>query len=633
MRKWKVDDSIELYNINSWGKDYFSVNDKGNIVVRPKEGGPEIDLRNLIDELQLHDISLPLLLRFPDILNNRISKISKCFDRAAKEYDYKAESYIVYPIKVNQMRPVVEELISHGNNYHVGLEAGSKPELHAVLSLNFDSDSMIICNGYKDESYIKLALLAHKMGRKIFLVVEKMMELRTIARLAKSMSIRPNIGIRIKLASSGSGKWEESGGDISKFGLNSSELIDALDLLKREGMEDCFKLIHFHIGSQVTNIRRIKTALKEATQFYAQLTKSGYNIDFVDIGGGLGVNYDGSGSSTSGNSINYSIQEYVNDAVYAIVDICHKNDLKQPNLIIESGRSLTAHHSILIFEVLARTQLPVFSESEVIGEDAHELVRDLYDIWNKLSPNRLIEQWHDAMQAREDALELFNIGLVDLATRATVERLFWSIAREVNAMAGKSKHAPEELRAISRSLPDKYFCNFSLFQSLPDSWAIDQVFPVVPLSRLNEPPTCSATLQDITCDSDGKIDNFISTSNNAYHLPVHELREGEPYYIGVFLVGAYQEILGDLHNLFGDTNAVHISIKDDEYVVDKIIEGETIADVLDYVQFDHKRMVRAIEIWVSKSVKSGAISLEEGKEFISNYRSGLYGYTYLEPYE
>jgi arginine decarboxylase len=633
MRKWKVDDSVELYNINSWGKDYFSVNSKGNIVVRPKEGGPEIDLRNLIDELQLHDIALPLLLRFPDILNNRISKISKCFDRAASEYDYKAESYIVYPIKVNQMRPVVEELISHGNNYHVGLEAGSKPELHAVLSLNFDSDSMIICNGYKDESYIKLALLAHKMGRKIFLVVEKMMELRTIARLAKSMAIRPNIGIRIKLASSGSGKWEESGGDISKFGLNSSELIDAIDLLKREGMEDCFKLIHFHIGSQVTNIRRIKTALKEATQFYAQLTKAGYNIEFVDIGGGLGVNYDGSHSATSGNSINYSIQEYVNDAVYSIVDICNKNNLKQPNLIIESGRSLTAHHSILIFEVLARTQLPAFGEEEVIGEDAHELVRDLYDIWNKLTPNRLIEQWHDAMQAREDALELFNIGLVDLSTRAKVERLFWSIAREVNTMAGKSKHAPEELRSISRSLPDKYFCNFSLFQSLPDSWAIDQVFPIVPLSRLNEPPTCSATLQDITCDSDGKIDNFISTSNNAFHLPVHDLKEGEPYYIGVFLVGAYQEILGDLHNLFGDTNAVHISIKDNEYVVDKIIEGETIADVLDYVQFDHKRMVRAIEIWVSKSVKSGVITLEEGKEFISNYRSGLYGYTYLEPFE
>ena len=629
MRKWKVDDSVELYNIHSWGKDYFSINDEGNVVVSPKEGGPEVDLRKLIDELQLHDVRLPLLLRFPDILNNRIAKISKCFDKAAREYDYKAQSYIVYPIKVNQMRPVVEELISHGNNYNVGLEAGSKPELHAVLSLNFDSDSLIICNGYKDESYIRLALLAHKMGRKIFLVVEKMMELHTIARLAKSMNIKPNIGIRIKLASSGSGKWEESGGDVSKFGLNSSGLIDALHLLKREGLEDCFKLIHFHIGSQVTNIRRIKTALKEATQFYAQLRKSGYNIDFVDIGGGLGVNYDGSRSAVSGNSINYSIQEYVNDAVYSIVDICRKNDLTQPNLIVESGRSLTAHHSILIFEVMARTQLPAFGEEE-IASDAHELVRDLYEIWNNLSSSRLLEMWHDAMQIRDEALELFNLGLVDLETRALVERLFWSIAREVNTMAGKSKHAPEELRTISRRLPDKYFCNFSLFQSLPDSWAIDQIFPIMPISRLNEPPTCSATIQDITCDSDGKIDNFISTSNNAHSLPVHELRDGEPYYVGVFLVGAYQEILGDLHNLFGDTNAVHITIKDDEYVIDKIIEGETIADVLDYVQFDHKRMVRAIEIWVSKSVKSGVITLEEGKEFISSYRSGLYGYTYLD---
>lgn len=629
MRKWKVDDSVELYNIHSWGKDYFSINADGNVVVSPNEGGPEIDLRKLIDELQLHDVRMPLLLRFPDILNNRIAKISKCFDKAAAEYDYKAQSYIVYPIKVNQMRPVVEELISHGNNYNVGLEAGSKPELHAVLSLNFDADSLIICNGYKDESYIRLALLAHKMGRKIFLVVEKMMELHTIARLSKSMNIMPNIGIRIKLASSGSGKWEESGGDVSKFGLNSSELIDALCLLKREGLEDCFKLIHFHIGSQVTNIRRIKTALKEATQFYVQLCKSGYSIDFVDIGGGLGVNYDGSRSAVSGNSINYSIQEYVNDAVYSIVDICRKNDLPQPNLIVESGRSLTAHHSILIFEVMARTQLPAFDDEE-IANDAHELVRDLYEIWNNLTTSRLLELWHDAMQIRDEALELFNLGLVDLETRALVERLFWSIAREVNAMAGKSKHAPDELRAISRRLPDKYFCNFSLFQSLPDAWAIDQIFPIMPISRLNEPPTCSATIQDITCDSDGKIDNFISTSNNAHHLPVHELRDGEPYYMGVFLVGAYQEILGDLHNLFGDTNAVHIVVKDDEYVVDKIIEGETIADVLDYVQFDHKRMVRAIEIWVSKSVKSGAITIEEGKEFISNYRSGLYGYTYLD---
>ena len=630
MRKWKTEDSAELYNINSWGKDYFSINPKGNLTVTPKEGGPEIDIRELMDELQAQDIASPVLLRFPDILNHRIEKITKCFERAAEEYNFNAQSHIIYPIKVNQMRPVVEELVNHGNNYNVGLEAGSKPELHAVLSIQSDNDSMIICNGYKDESYIELALLAQKMGRKIFLVVEKLMELRTIATLSKRMNIQPNIGIRIKLASSGSGKWEESGGDISKFGLNSSELFEALELLNKEGLQDCLKLIHFHIGSQVTNIRRIKTALKEAMQFYVQLQKMNYNISFVDIGGGLGVNYDGTNSSISGNSINYSIQEYVNDAIYSIVDTCKKNQLPQPNLIIESGRSLAAHHSILVFEVLASTHLPEFSEDESIGEDAHELVKDLYEIWDNLTPSRLIEMWHDAMQAREEALELFNLGLVDLKTRAVVERLFWSIAREVNAMGVKSKHTPEELRVISKSLADKYFCNFSLFQSLPDSWAIDQIFPIMPLSRLDEKPRCNATLQDITCDSDGKIDNFISTSNNNYHLPVHPLKEGEPYYIGVFLVGAYQEILGDLHNLFGDTNAVHIKVKGDEYQIDKIIEGETIADVLDYVQFDPKRMARSIEVWANHSVKQGIISPEEGREFISNYRSGLYGYTYLE---
>ena len=630
MRKWTTEDSAELYNINSWGKGYFTINAQGHLTVTPKEGGPEIDAISLMEELQGHDISAPVLLRFPDILNNRIEKISKCFEHAAEEYSYTGNSYIVYPIKVNQMRPVVEELVNHDPKYKVGLEAGSKPELHAVLSINTDTDSMIICNGYKDESYIKLALLAQKMGRKIYLVVEKMKELHTIAALSKRLDIKPNIGIRIKLASSGSGKWEESGGDVSKFGLNSSELFEALALLDKENLRDCLKLIHFHIGSQVTNIRRIKTALKEAMQFYVQLQKMGYAISFVDIGGGLGVNYDGTHSSISGNSINYSIQEYVNDAIYSIVDTCKKNSLPQPDIIIESGRSLAAHHSVLIFEVLASTHLPVFGEDEEISEDAHELVKDLYEIWDNLSQNRLLEMWHDATQIREEALDLFNLGLVDLETRAVVERLFWTIAREVNAMVASSKHAPDELRVIAKSLPEKYFCNFSLFQSLPDSWAIDQIFPVMPISRLNEKPKRYATLQDITCDSDGKIDNFISTSNNCYPLPVHPLRDGEPYYIGVFLVGAYQEILGDLHNLFGDTNAVHIKVKDGKYVIDKIIEGETIADVLDYVQFDPKRMARSIEVWVNRSIKHGIITADEGREFISNYRSGLYSYTYLE---
>lgn len=630
MRKWTIEDSAELYNVKGWGLNYFSINEKGHMTVKPKEDGPVIDLKELMEELQVRDVSAPVLLRFPDILDNRIEKISNCFRVAAEEYGYTAKNFIIYPIKVNQMRPVVEEIVGHGAKYNIGLEAGSKPELHAVLSIDIDNDAMIICNGYKDESYIELALLAQKMGRNIFIVVEKLNELRTVAAISKKLKIRPNIGIRIKLASSGSGKWEESGGDVSKFGVNSSELLEALDILDKNKLSDCLKFIHFHIGSQVTNIRKIKTALKEASQFYVQLRKMGYEINFVDIGGGLGVDYDGSRSATSGNSMNYSIQEYVNDAVSSIVDVCEKMGLPQPNIITESGRALTAHHSVLIFEALASVSLPSFDENETIEEDSHELVKELYELWENLNQPRLIETWHDALQIREDALGLFNLGLIDLATRAKIERLYWSIARDVYDMAISMKHAPDELKKISKLLPDKYFCNFSLFQSLPDSWAIDQIFPVVPISRLDEQPTKSATIQDITCDSDGKLDNFISTRNFSYHLPVHELSGKEPYYFGVFIVGAYQEILGDLHNLFGDTNAVHVKVKGDEYVIDKIIEGETVADVLEYVQFNPKRMARSVEVWVMSSVKKGIISPEEGREFLSNYRSGLYGYTYLE---
>ena len=630
MRKWTIEDSAELYNVKGWGLNYFSINEKGHMTVTPKEDGPSIDLKELMEELQVRDVSAPVLLRFPDILDNRIEKISNCFMAAADEYGYTAKNFIIYPIKVNQMRPVVEEIVGHGAKYNIGLEAGSKPELHAVLSIDIDNDAMIICNGYKDESYIELALLAQKMGRNIFIVIEKLNELRTVASISKKLKIRPNIGIRIKLASSGSGKWEESGGDVSKFGVNSSELLEALDILDKNKLSDCLKFIHFHIGSQVTNIRKIKTALKEASQFYVQLRKLGYEIDFVDIGGGLGVDYDGSRSATSGNSMNYSIQEYVNDAVSSIVDVCEKTGLPQPNIITESGRALTAHHSVLIFEALASVSLPSFDENETIEEDSHELVKELYELWENLNQPRLIETWHDALQIREDALGLFNLGLIDLNTRAQIERLYWSIARDVYEMAVSMKHAPDELKKISKLLPDKYFCNFSLFQSLPDSWAIDQIFPIVPISRLDEQPTKSATIQDITCDSDGKVDNFISTRNFSYHLPVHELSGKEPYYFGVFIVGAYQEILGDLHNLFGDTNAVHVKVKGDEYVIDKIIEGETVADVLEYVQFNPKRMARSVEVWVMSSVKKGIISPEEGREFLSNYRSGLYGYTYLE---
>lgn len=630
MRKWRIEDSAELYNVPGWGLKYFSINEKGHMQVTPCEGCFPVDLKDVMDELRLRDVTSPILLRFPDILDNRIEKISKCFKRAAEEYDYKGQNFVVYPIKVNQMRQVVEEIVSHGNKYNIGLEAGSKPELHAVLATNSHENSLIICNGYKDEDYIELALLAQKMGRRVVLVVEKLNELRLIAEVSKRLKIDPNIGIRIKLSSSGSGKWEESGGDVSKFGLNSSELLDALSFLERNKMKDCLKLIHFHIGSQITKIRRIKNALREAMQFYVQLSKMDFNIKFVDIGGGLGVDYDGTRSSSGENSMNYSIQEYVNDSVSALVDVCVKNDLPQPNIITESGRSLTAHHSVLIIEVLETTQLPIWNDNLEVGEEDHELARELYSIWDKINPSRVFEDWHDALQIREEALELFSLGLLDLKTRAQIEKLFWSVARDVNDMTRSMKHPPEELKKVSRMLPEKYFCNFSLFQSLPDSWAIDQMFPIMPIARLDEKPGRLATLQDITCDSDGKVSHFVSPQGTSYGLPVHALRNNEPYYIGVFLVGAYQEILGDMHNLFGDTNAVHISVTKDSYEIEQVIDGETVADVLDYVEYNPKKLVRNVETWVTSSMKKGIITPEEGRQFLNNYRSGLYGYTYLE---
>lgn len=629
MRKWRIEDSIELYNINGWGQNYFNINEKGNVVVIPSANGVKIDLKELIDELLIRDVSLPVLLRFPDILDNRIETISSCFEKASKEYGFKGSYFNIYPIKVNQVRPVVEEIMRYGKKFNIGLEAGSKPELHAVLAITQNPEALIICNGYKDESFIELALLAQKMGKRIFLVVEKLNELRQIIQISKRLKVKPNIGIRIKLASSGSGKWEESGGDQSKFGLNASELIEAVEIAKSNKFLDQIKLIHFHLGSQITNIRKIKNALRECSQFYVQMKKLGCNVEFVDIGGGLGVDYDGT-RSFSPSSINYTIQEYVNDAIYMLQDASDKNNLPHPNIITESGRSLTAHHSILVFDVLETTTLPEWDYNYKITENDHENVRELFALLENLTHTTMFETWHDAQQIREDSLDLFSLGMIDLKTRALIERLFWSIAREVYQLSLELKHQPEEYRPLSKMLADKYFCNFSLFQSLPDSWAIDQIFPILPIHRLNEKPTRVATIQDITCDSDGKIDNFIGSRNFSHYLPLHEFKASEPYYLGVFLVGAYQEILGDLHNLFGDTNAVHIVVEDDEFKIRQIIDGETVAEVLDYVQYNAKTLVRTMETWVTSSVKQGKITAEEGKEFLSNYRSGLYGYTYLE---
>ncbi|HQB65434.1 MAG TPA: biosynthetic arginine decarboxylase, partial [Fibrobacteraceae bacterium] len=531
MRKWRIDDSRDLYNIRGWGINYFDINEKGHATVSPlKSKGPSIDLYELLQELAIRDVSTPMLLRFPDILDNRIEKINECFSKSIKEYNFNGTYYNVFPIKVNQQRAVLEEVVRHGKKFNIGLEAGSKPELHAVLANMDNPEALIICNGYKDEDFIELALLAQKMGKNIFIVVEKMNELHLVVELSRRIGVRPNIGIRIKLASNGSGKWEESGGYHSKFGLNSSDLLEALDYIREEQMCDCFKLIHFHLGSQITNIRKIKSGLREVSQFYIQLKQLGMNLEYVDIGGGLGVDYDGTRSSNA-SSVNYSVQEYANDVIYSIADACDKCEIAHPNVIAESGRALAAHHSILIFNIL-ETAGPAFFDDEIheIPEDAPDIVKDLYSIYKGLTPKNLLENWHDAIQLNDDALSGFKLGSVDLQTRAMTERLFWSIAQAVDRLSKDLRHPPYELSSLPRLLAEKYFGNFSLFQSLPDSWAIDQIFPIMPIQRLNEEPIVEATLQDVTCDSDGKIDMFVRGGEVSRTLPLHPLKKDEPYY-------------------------------------------------------------------------------------------------------
>lgn len=632
MKTWRIDDSRDLYNIRGWGINYFDINEEGHATVCPlRTKGPSIDLFKLVQELDLLDMPAPILLRFPDILDMRIEKINECFNKSIQEYGFKGSFYDVFPIKVNQQRAVLEEVVRHGKKFNIGLEAGSKPELHAVLANMDNPNALIICNGYKDEDFIELALLAQKMGKNIYVVVEKITELPMIIEISRRIGVKPNIGLRIKLASSGQGKWEESGGYNSKFGLSSSELLNAMDLIRQENMCDCVKLIHCHLGSQITNIRKIKSGLREISEFYVQLKQLGMGVEFVDVGGGLGVDYDGSRSAATG-SVNYSIQEYANDIVYSIFESCEKFSLPHPNVIAETGRALSAHHSVLVFNVLETAGPEFFEDGNYdIPEGAADSIKDLYAILKNLNVRNLLENWHDALQINDDILSGFRMGgAVDLKTRALAERLFWSIARRVHELSRELRHSPMELAELPQLLARKYFCNFSLFQSLPDSWAIDQIFPIMPIQRLNEAPTVDATLQDITCDSDGKIDMFVSGDGVSRTLPVHNLKPGEPYYLAVYLVGAYQEILGDLHNLFGDTNAVHVVCDGDGYRFDQMIDGESVEDVLDYVNFSDKALVRTMENWVSTSVKEGKISLQEGKEFLNIYRSGLYGYTYLE---
>ncbi len=631
MTKWNIEESRELYNIRGWGLGYFDINNKGHIVVQPQdESYHSIDLKELVEDIQAKGYSLPALIRFSDILKTSITKLANAFDESIKKYNYEGAYHGVYPIKVNQQRQVVEEIVKFGRPFNFGLEAGSKPELHAILAIMDNPEALLICNGYKDETFIRLALMSQKLGKKVFIVVERPDELEIIDRVAKEINIQPNIGLRIKLTSSGQGRWAESGGEYSKFGLNSMELVDALEFAEQRGIKNCIRLIHFHLGSQITNIRRIKNSLKEVGRFYAELCKAGCPIDHIDVGGGLGIDYDGS-RSTYASSTNYTVQEYANDVVYHVLESCRENDLPHPNIISESGRAMTAYHSILVFNVLDVTSFPEWSDQIEIPENAPEIVEEIYDVLENTSNKNLSESWHDATHLKDEIHNQFLLGLITLRDRALCERIYWGISRKVEKLSQRLKYMPDEIATLRKNLADKYFCNFSIFQSVPDSWAIDQVFPVLPIQRLTEEPTRNATLEDITCDSDGRLDLFIGTHRgNTPTLKVHSLEPGESYQFGIFLIGAYQEILGDLHNLFGDTNTFHVSIQEDGCLkYEQIIEGEDVTDVLDYVQFKADELAGRVSGFLVNYVETGNITQKDADEFLKLYKDGLSGYTYL----
>lgn len=631
MTKWTIDEAREHYNINGWGAGYFDINTKGNIVVRPdKKSAHHIDLKELVDDIESKGYSLPVLIRFSDILKASISNLANSFQNAIEEYGFEGQYHGVYPIKVNQQRQVVEEIVKFGQPFNIGLEAGSKPELHAILAILDNPEALLVCNGYKDESFIRLALMSQKMGKKVFIVVEKLDELAMIERVAGELGVKPNIGLRIKLVSAGQGRWSSSAGEYSKFGLNPMELMEALEIAKNKNILDCVKLIHFHLGSQITNIRRIKNSLKEVGRFYSELMQFGCNIQYIDVGGGLGIDYDGS-RSTFASSTNYSVQEYANDVVYHLLEICKAENLPHPNIISESGRAMTAHHSILVVNVLDVTSFPEWSDEINVPDDTPEAVKEIFNVLNSTSNKNLIESWHDAVHLKDEAQSKFLLGLLSLADRALTERIYWGICRKIEKLSSRLKFLPDDIRNLRTRLADKYFCNFSVFQSVPDSWAIDQVFPVVPLHRLNEEPDRDATLEDITCDSDGRIDNFIGTNRGTENtMRVHSLKEDENYSLCIFLTGAYQEILGDLHNLFGDTNTVHVSIKEDGSInYEQIIEGEDVTDVLDYVQFSADELAGRIDGFLIGCVQRAVVTQQEADDFLALYKEGLNGYTYL----
>ena len=636
---WKIEDALELYQVQAWGKGYFGINADGHVVVRPDmDPARAIDLHELVEGLRARDLTAPVVVRFSDIIAHRLKHLHDAFASAITENDYKNRYAAVFPIKVNQQRTVVEEVYRCGKQFGFGLEVGSKPELLAVMALTEDvRDRLIICNGFKDDSYIEAVILATKLGRAIIPVVENFSELSLILKYAERYQVRPQIGVRVKLASEGAGRWRDSAGEKSKFGLFISEILELFEILKNRDMLDCLKLVHCHPGSQLQDIRRVKEAINELAHVYGELKGMGAGLEYIDIGGGLGIDYDGSGTNFP-SSMNYTLNEYASDVVYRIASVCNAREIPHPIIVSESGRAIAAHHSVLIFNTLGSSALDKFRVAGNVvqdyagDEDVPQPVLDLFDAHRSVSERRLVECFHDAQQAREQALQMFNLGLLSLEFRGLAERLYWATCTKVRDISRRLDEVPEELEGLEAQLSDTYFCNFSVFQSLPDSWAIDQLFPIMPVHRLTERPTRNAVLADITCDSDGKIDRFVSLRDVQRTLVLHDLIEGEEYYLAAFLVGAYQETLGDLHNLFGDTHVVHIRLHDEGgWWIEEIVKGDTASEVLGYMQYDVERLFPQLSRDCERAVREGRMSLAESQALRRFYESELNGYTYLEP--
>jgi arginine decarboxylase len=633
MKSWGVSDSLKLYNIENWGDQYFSINPTGNLTVHPKRGeGPGIDMMTVIEEVKSQNVGMPVLIRFQDIIRHRVEGLNEAFRKAIQEFNYRGKYQGVYPVKVNQMREVVEEIIDAGKPFEYGLEAGSKGELAIVVAMNTGPNALVLCNGYKDYAFIKTALMGLKVGKKVIIIIEKLSELNQVIAVAKELGVTPLVGMRCKLYSKGSGKWESSGGEFAKFGLTTPEMLQAVNILRAEGLADSLKLLHFHIGSQITNIKTVKDAVKEGTRIYAKLRKMGLNLEYVDVGGGLGVDYDGSHTSFD-SSINYSVQEYVSDVVYSIQEICQAEEVPEPNIVSESGRAVVAHHSVLVVNVFGAIEVGVAPMEMAETSDEDDVVKEMRYLLQNLTTKNLLEHYHDAVQRKEEALSMFKLGFLSLEDKAKVEHLFWQICKILAKNATGLKYVPDEVEALQKALADQYLCNFSIFQSMPDHWAIQQLFPIVPIHRHDEEPTHSATLADITCDSDGKVAKFIDLRDIKETLPLHALKPNDPYYLGFFLMGAYQDIMGDLHNLFGRVNEVHVFLDETEpggYYIEEVIRGNTISSVLSWIQYSATDLEKRVKEQIDSKVREGVIKPKEGVDLQNFYEEVLHGYTYVD---